>query len=81
MLQRPDISRRGKCTCVSRVRLNLQSVMKIAGKYSQVSYIKATAKNVPRGGVIRRNIRGGGECQASTSTSCVGLFFIKYYYT
>lgn len=80
MLQRPDISRRGKCTCVSRVRLNLQSVMKIAGKYSQVSYIKATAKNVPRGGVIRRNVRGG-ECQASTSTSCVGLFFIKYYYT
>lgn len=74
MLQRPDISRRGKCTCVSRVRLNLQSVMKIAGKYSQVSYIKATAKNVPRGGVIRRNVRGGGVSGIDVDELCWAVF-------
>jgi len=33
--------------------------MKIVARYSQVSYIKATAKYVPRG-VFRRNVRGAG---------------------
>ena len=81
VMLRPVISRRGKGTRVSRERQSLESVMKIVGKYSQVSYIKSTAKYVPRDGVFRCNVGGRGECQAWTSTSCVVLLFINPYPT
>ena len=74
MLFRPFISRWGKYTSVSRVRCDLEAVMKISKKYSQVSYIKATAKYV-LSGVGHSEVMYGGECQAWTSKSRVVLLF------
>jgi hypothetical protein len=52
--------------------------MKIAGKYSQVSYSKATAKCVPRG-VFRRNVRGRASGIDVDELCCAALHKILLY--